>query len=199
MPNELLTPMTELEAVNELLMGIGQAPVSTLSNSSIQDVNIARSILARMTRRVQLHGFNFNSDYGYPLTPDLEGVVVVPTGALRIDPIGGAKVSVRRHPTKGLALWDNTAFDWLFTADVLCDIVWGFGFEDLPESARNYITIAASRRFQSRVIGGSSSDRYAREDEEDAWVQLMREERSSRDTNLFKSNRRVLSFGQRDF
>jgi hypothetical protein len=199
MPNELLTPMTELDAVNELLMGIGQAPVSTLANSSIQDVNIARSILARMTRRVQLHGFNFNSDYAYPLAPDVEGVVVIPTGALRTDPINRAKISVRRHPTKGLALWDNLAFDWIFTEEILCDIVWGFGFEDLPETARNYITVAASRRFQVQTIGASTPDKYSAQDEQEAWTQLIREERAARDTNFFKSNRRALGFGQRDF
>ncbi|MGN6422700.1 MAG: hypothetical protein ACTHLA_05260 [Asticcacaulis sp.] len=55
------TPFTELEAVNEMLMSIGQAPVNSLT-TAVGDVNIAHAILGVETRYVVLFGFTFNTD-----------------------------------------------------------------------------------------------------------------------------------------
>lgn len=63
----MISAMAELEAVNEMLMSIGQAPVNTLAVTAIKDVSIARARLTSMTRRVLSRGFNFNTDESYPL------------------------------------------------------------------------------------------------------------------------------------
>lgn len=43
----IISAMTELEAVNEMLMSIGQAPVNTLSVTGIRDVSVARAPACR--------------------------------------------------------------------------------------------------------------------------------------------------------
>src|SRR3546814_20980574 len=72
-PMPMIEVMTELEAVNEMLMSIGQAPVNTLNATGISDVNIARAELVKVSRRVQARGWNFNTDDAYKLSPDADG------------------------------------------------------------------------------------------------------------------------------
>lgn len=194
----VISPMTELEAVNEMLMSIGQAPVSTLAVSGIKDVNIAKAELQKVSRRVQSQGWNWNSDEAYPLSPDVDGVVLIPAGAIKVDPTDKfVNLVQRRHPTKGLALYDRDNRTFVFEAPVDCDIVWAYEFEDLPETARCYVATAAGRKFQSRVIGSRILDAFQAEDEARAWTLLIREERASRDTNLFRKNPGLQAFSNR--
>lgn len=185
----MLNPATELDAVNDMLMSIGQAPVSTLSVSGLQDVNIARSLLTRVLRSVLTRGWFFNTDTAHVITPDLDGHLLVPSGVLKIDPVDKyTGVVARTHPTKGRALWNTADQTWVFTEPMTVHVVWGFPFEELPESAKSFVAIAAGRKFQAQSIGSSALDGYAKDDEERAWADLVREDRASRDTNMLRIN-----------
>jgi hypothetical protein len=195
-----ITPMTELDAVNELLMSIGQSPVNTLNVTGIKDVSLAKLRLSAVTRRVLTRGWNFNTDTDYPLTPDADGHILIPSGALRVDPSSkGDDFTFRRNADKGLCLYDKGERTFVFTEAVDCTVVWGFAFEDLPETARCYIATAAGRRFQATVIGSAILDRFEEEDVASAWFLLERDERASRDTNLFRSNTRLSSLLSRRY
>jgi hypothetical protein len=187
--------MTELEAVNEMLLSIGQAPVSTLSVSGIRDVEIAQAELAKVVRYVQMFGFAFNTDEDYVLSPDINGVIYIPSGVLKIDPMDPEQDLVeRRHPSGSKAFWDKANLTWEMSEPVKCRIVWGYTFDDLPETLRTYATLSAARKFQKRVIGSSELDGFNAEDEARAWLLCLRDERAVRDTNMFrksKSLRRV--------
>lgn len=185
----LTTPFTELEAVNEMLASIGQAPVNSLTNTGISDVNIARSELAKATRFVQLQGFAFNTDEGYVFQPNASNLIPVPPGMLRFDPCDRSRnITVRTHSSGQSVLWDADALSFEFSEPFTGTIVWGFGFEDLPESARAYIAISAARKFQVRFIGSRELDQFNAEDERRAWALLQRDERAVRDTNLFRKS-----------
>lgn len=196
----IIAPMTELEAVNEMLMSIGQAPVNTLLVSGIKDVSIAHARLGLATRRVLSRGFAFNTDEGYPLAPDVDGVILIPSNALRVSAMdAGSDFIQRRHPTKGMALYNKTDRTFIFTTSVDLRIVWAFAFGDLPETARTYIATAAARRFQSKALGSQVLDGFESEDEQRAWLLLEREERSVRKTNMFRTNRTMSGFGSRSY
>ncbi|RVU03485.1 hypothetical protein EOE18_15290 [Novosphingobium umbonatum] len=183
------TPFSTLEAVNEMLMSIGQAPVNSLS-VSVGDVNIAQSVLGIETRYVLLYGFAFNTDTSYPLTPDINKFIALPAGALRCDPTDSNQdLVIRRHPTYGMGFWDRANQTWQMGAAVPCEITWGYSFEDLPETARNYIAISAVRKFQKRTIGAPELDGFSQEDQARAWALLLRDERRVRGTNSFKSSK----------
>lgn len=187
-----LTPFSTLEAVNEMLMSIGQAPVNSLS-ATVGDVNIAQSVLAIETRYVLLYGFAFNTDTNYVLTPDSNQFIALPRGSLRCDPTDGCQdLVVRRHPSYGMGFWDRANQTWQMGTAVNCDVTWGYSFEDLPEAARNYIALAAARKFQKRLIGSQELDGYAQEDEARAWALLLRDERRTRDTNAFRSSKQLM-------
>lgn len=196
----MITPMTELEAVNEMLMSIGQAPVNTLAVSGISDVNIAKTRLTTMTRRVLSRGWLFNTDKKYKLQPDVDGLIAIPTGLLRfeaLDPM--TELTQRRHSDGTLRLYNLTDGTFVFTGPVEVKAVWAFAFEDLPETARCYIATAAGRRFQSKLIGSQILDRFEEEDELQAKMLLERDDRGARKTNLFRSNAGIAAFGSRRY
>jgi hypothetical protein len=62
-----LTATTELEAVNAMLSGIGEAPVASVDTAvtTQQDVAMAVAILRNVTREILRHGWRFNSEYGW--------------------------------------------------------------------------------------------------------------------------------------
>lgn len=193
----ILSPMSSLEAVNDMLLSIGQAPVNTLEVTGIKDVSIAKARLDQATRRTLSRGFSFNTDIDYPLTPDVDGVILVPSNALKVESMGYEELVQRRHPTKGMALYNKDERTFVFTEAVDVKIVWAYPFEDLPETARAYIATSAARRFQSKVIGSAVLDAFEEEDEMRAWMLMEREERGSRKTNLFRANPSMAGFSDR--
>lgn len=196
----LLNPTTELEAVNSMLLSIGQAPVSTLNVTGIQDVNTAKMMLTTVTRAVLSCKYNWNTDEGYSLTRDIDGVILIPNGILEADPQDpSVNAVIRRHPEKGLALWDKDGLTWAFTSSVPCKVTWGFSFEDLPEIARMYIMIAAGRKFQRTIVGSKVLDSFEEVDETKAWIELQKTELRSRDNNLFRKNPRMASLMSRSY
>ena len=100
---------------------------------------------------------------------------------------------------KGRCLWNRADQTFVFTEAVPCRIVWGYAFEEIPQTARDYVATVAGRRFQSKAIGSQILDRYEQEDEMKAWIALEREERASRRTNLFTGNPRISGFGRRQY
>ena len=190
---QTIAPMTELEAVNEMLESVGQSPVSSLS-APIRDVNVAKKGLLKISRRVQLIGWHWNTDNAYVLTPDIDGFITLPEGVLRLDTTNrNEDLTARRRPgTEGpLSLYSRSAQSFTFTGPVAVKVIWGFTFEDLPEAARSYIAISAARKFQARFIGSTQLDGFNAEDEQSAWQQLVRDERATRNTNLFRANPRL--------
>lgn len=189
MADTFLPPLDELEAVNELLGSIGQTPVATLEVSGLGDVSTARGFIQGITRAVQLQGFDFNTDEDYELTPDTDGYLRVPEGVLRIDPSDArSTLKRRRHPDGFWAVWDGENKSWVHTDPVEFRIIWAYPFEDMPDSARHYVTLAAARKFQKRIIGSDTLDGFNEEDEFRAWTLLQRDERANRDTNVFSRN-----------
>ena len=190
------SPFTELEAVNEMLMAIGQSPVNALVG--IGDVNIALAELHKVVRYVQLYGFAFNTDVGFVLTPDIDGKLLVPNGVLRVSADDkSTRLVTRRHPGGALAIWDTVLHSWAFSTPMPFRITWGFGFEDLPETARNYVAISSARRFQKRILGSNELDKFNAEDEQRAWEILLRDEMAVTEKNLFRQNPSLARYANR--
>jgi hypothetical protein len=54
-----VTLTSKLDAINSMLIGIGEAPVNTL-NSGLQEAEVAEVILNTISREVQAAGWSFN-------------------------------------------------------------------------------------------------------------------------------------------
>ncbi|SKB49772.1 hypothetical protein [Sphingopyxis flava] len=186
----LLAPSTELEAVNRMLGSIGQTPVNTLEVSGIPDVTRALRFLRETLKDLEAAGWSWNTDRNYQLQPDPDGYIAIPTGALEVDPEDvSLNVSIRRNPETGdLSLYDADEQTFVFEEPVEVSVIWGFPFEDVPQAARTYVAIAASRKFQAQTVSSSSLDKFNEMDEQRAWNLLKRMERRVRDTNVFRVN-----------
>lgn len=180
-----LTPMTELDAVNMMLISIGQAPVNTLAVSGIRDVSIAQTILDNTNREVQGKGWHFNTDYNYELVPDGSNNVLVPAAALAVDPVYTYQDFVVRDNGGTRMLYDREDQTFTITLNpVKVHIVWVFDFDEIPQPARNYIAVRAARRFQAYSIGSQILHEYTSEDELDALGTLKSADLKTRDVNI---------------
>jgi hypothetical protein len=197
----VLSPMTDLEAVNRMLSSIGQAPVNTIPTSGVGDAAKAAQQLLETARDVQTVGYCWNTDSNFTLSPDADGAILLPNGALDADATAATtNVSVRMHPEKQqLALYDMDNQTFAFTADVDVDIIWGFDFNSLPQPARSYIATAAARRFQAQTVSSVVLDRFNEEDEGRAFILLQRYERRCRDTNSFRKSASLQRWTKRRF
>ena len=65
------------------------------------------------------------------------------------------------------------------------DVVVLLSFDLLPEIARRYIAIKASRIFQERVVGSAELSQMNRNDEQQAWFALQEMEGDNGDYNIF--------------
>ena len=63
----ILTPLTKLDAVNEICGAMGEAPVDTLENSENVDTINAVRMLEAETRAIQVMGWTLSVSYGTTL------------------------------------------------------------------------------------------------------------------------------------
>lgn len=162
-----LTPTTELEAVNEMLGAIGEAPISDLEAIGNVDASIARDTLRAVSREVQTKGWWFNEQEGYTFTLSADGRVLPPQSILKLTPArGGTPLVVR-----GTRLVNpRTGEDTFTAAPTASYVVWHLAFEELPESARRYIAIRAARIFQTKQLGSDQLYVFNEDHEREAFA-----------------------------
>ena len=158
----------ELQAVNEILASIGQAPVTTIEAQTITyqdgtsaeipinpEVAIVYETLTQVSREVQAEGWTFNKENEYPLTPDANGYLSMTGSMLQMDlsdtlannnfdtVIRNGRLYDKLEHTD---VWDTTQ-----TYDV--DVVWYYDFADLPQVFKDYVTARAATRCAIRLVG----------------------------------------------
>lgn len=173
---------TELEAVNTMLGTIGESPINTLESSGSVRAEVAKNVLHEISRAVQSSAYDFNYEEDYAIPLDVSNHIVVPSNALSIDTTdeyGSYKVTMR-----GDKVYDKNNKTFVFTQALKFNITFFLPFTDLPEAARNYITIRAARVFQERTIGAQELSGFTTRDEFDAKVTLEQEEGRSGDHNI---------------
>lgn len=184
--------LTELEAVNSMLLSIGQSPVNTLESGTIVDVEIAKQALLDASRQVQEEGYEFNTDDAWVLTPDVNKNILISPEVLAVDPCNRYLRYVERvDPADSQRkLYDKDNHTFQIEEPVEVDITWFYAFDALPQPARNYISKVAGRKFQEGSVASQIVYSFNREDEELAKAQLNKRSNRNRDLNLLKPSRR---------
>jgi len=154
MPFPTTGSQTELQAVNEILASVGQAPVTTLDQTN-PDVAIAYGTLLQVSREVQSEGWTFNTEYDYPIQPDVNDEILIPNNMLSIDltrEYGDTDV-IRRNGK----LYDKIAHSYEFTEDeYTVDVIWYFDWVDLPPVIKDYIVARSASIVSNRIVGDTS-------------------------------------------
>ena len=175
---------TILSAVNSMLSTIGEAPVNTLS-SGLVDAETAEMVLNEVSRDVQSLGWNFNSERNYKVAADSDGNVVLPTEIVRADSVSKYRLAENEYVQRGKKMYDKVQHTFNIGKALTLNVVVLLAFDQLPEVARRYITVKASRLFQERVVGSDTLSTMNRADEDQAFLALKEMEGDNGDYNIF--------------
>ncbi len=179
-----ITPplLTELEAMNVMLSVIGEAPVNTLSGAATVDMIQAKAILSQVSREVQSVGWHFNIEKDYPLVPDVNQEIILAANMVRVDADQFPELDVVQ---RGLKLYNRKDHTFKFDKTVKAEIIFLFPFEELPQVARQFITIRAARIFQDRMVGSDTLHGFTAVDEQKALADLKEAEGDTGDYSIF--------------
>ena len=181
---------TELDAVNSILMSVGETPVNTLTVQS-PEVAIAQKTLRQVCREIQAEGWSYNTENQYPIDLDTNNQCIIPNNVLQLDlnifEHGKDYDIVRRSDNGIMKVYDkkNHTFTFENCSKLYFDIIWMLDFEDLPQAFKDYITIRASRIASNRMINSQPSAKLLEADEAAARALAMEYEMKQADHNIF--------------
>jgi len=167
-----LTPMTELEAVNILLAAIGEAAVSSLETATTVEVTQAKKLLSNVNRAAQQKGWHFNTEWDVVLTRDSDNRIPLSQSILSVyQP--GQLMTIRGMSGDMYAYdLDNNTFTWTKNLNNAVTITL-LDFIDSPNTFRQYVTTRAARIFQEEIIGQVSAETVNRQEEAEAYADLL--------------------------
>ena len=178
-----VTAMTELEAVNIMLRSIAETPVTAINEDTIEDAQMALDTLREISRNFQAEGWHFNTDYDYPLSVDGNSKIPYPTTAAHCDPMPSSGYDLVK---RGGFFWDryNKQFTFSGVTSIKFKIVWMFDFTDLPQLARNYIAMKATRKFAQDIMGDEATVSWTNADEQRAFAMFVADDLRRADLNM---------------
>lgn len=206
--------MSKLEAVNDMLLSVGESPVQSLA-SGLGDAAIAEAILDRVSREVQLKGWHVNTRRSVTLTKDVNDIFGVPVDTLKVDtvdPTSGRQINIPRQSSFVNAVmmrsaddtkWllydiDNNSETWENETELTVDIVKFLNFANLTPALQMYVWTSAAHRFQKGLLGSKVVFEYTSEDVLAAETQAVQEDAENEDLNVIRENRHVRSIAFRN-
>ena len=153
MPFPTYAVSTELDAVNQILSSVGQAPVTTLDLQN-PEVSIVLNTLREVNKQVQAEGWIYNTEREYDLVPDSTSKEIgYPSNMLQIDTNVEAHRNEYDVVRRNGKLYDRLHHTYEFTENVKADVVWLFDFTDIPPAIQAYITARAARMCAVKMVG----------------------------------------------
>jgi hypothetical protein len=153
MPFPTYAVSTELDAVNQILSSVGQAPVTTLDLQN-PEVSIVLNTLREVNRQVQAEGWIFNTEREVEFTPDTTtSYIAYPFDVLQMDVNGKKHRNKYDVVRRNGRLYDRLNHTDKFTENLFLDIVKYFDFTDLPPAFQAYITARAARMCCVKMVG----------------------------------------------
>ena len=183
---------TELDAVNSILMSVGESSVNTLTVQS-PEVTIAQSTLRQVCREVQAEGWKFNTEQQYPITLDSNNHCLIPNNVLQIDLNHFKHLNdydvVKRNDSGTMKLYDLIEHRYNFEntseGKLYVDIIWMVDFEDIPQVFKDYITQRASRIAANRMVNDPTVAELMAADETLARALAIEYDTNQGDYNIF--------------
>ena len=185
----ITTRTTQLECINTMLSTIGEAPVNSLSGVLPLDASTAVNILNEVNREVQSAGWKFNTSWKVSLPRDVNNKLVVGTDVLHIEFNHLRESKSSYDPVlRGNYLYNLAKESYTWDKDFeYVTVIYLLDFETIPEQARRYITIRASRIYHDRTLGSQAIHKYSLTDELGALALLKQTEADTADHNIFDS------------
>lgn len=193
--NQSATPgrTTLLEAVNVVLMNIGEQPVSTLENQQVLEARTAEATILEVHKEGQTRGWSWNSEAAYPFTRNASGEIVLPPNVVSWQP--DPYEFEHRYQLRGLRVYDKETRSYqLQVTQLKADVVWLLPWDECPEAFNRWSLIRAARVFSARTIGDVTGVQYTQLDEQQALIELLRVENIQEAPNMITGRRRFPTF-----
>ena len=181
---------TEIDAVNSILMSVGESPVNTLTVQS-PEVAIAQKTLRQVCREIQAEGWSYNTENEYPIDLDTNNQCIVPNNVLQMDlniyQHGKDYDVVRRSDNGVMKIYDkkNHTFTFENCSKLYFDMIWMLDFEDLPQPFKDYVAQKASRVASNRMVNNPQAAKLMESDEGVMRALALEYETKQGDHNIF--------------
>ena len=181
---------SELDAVNSVLMSVGESPVNTLQTQS-PEVAIAQNTLSQVAREVLAEGWVFNTEYEVKFPVDANKQVLLSDAVLQVDANRFYHLDTYNVIRKDGKLYDRYEHKNTFDEEstMYLDVVWMYAFEDIPQSFRDYITAKAARIASNRMVADAEMAKPLEQDEIVARSIAIEYDTRQADYNVFNDNR----------
>ena len=176
-----------LEAVNRVLQMMGEAPINSL-NGQYGLALQAQDSLNDVSRKLQSEGWSFNTDREKLLQRNAS------TNEIAVGPnISRVVIDAYRYPAldvvqRGGKLYDRYNNTYVFDEDLYVDATIILEWEELPEHARQYITIKAGRQLQEAILGSVDLTKINLTAEMEAKALFLDEETVVNDHSMLRGN-----------
>ena len=182
---------TELDAVNQILSSVGQAPVTTLDQQN-PEVSIALNTLRESNKQVQAEGWTFNTEHHYEMTGDANTFeITYPTNALQIDTTRSQHFDDYDPVRRGGKLYDRHKHTFLWKNEdgtaktIQVDVIWYFNFTEVPIAVQNYITARACVMSALKMVGDKELMQLLQQQEINTRAAALEYETSQGDFSMF--------------
>jgi len=170
------------QAINIALSVVGEQLIEQdVPIDGIYEAEVADLLIEATKTEILEEGWSFNTDENWEMTPDVNGYIVIPTIALRIDPSSTGTNAIRKDGK----LYDKDNQTYIFESSVECDVIWDVDFDDLPAIMQQYITLKASRILYQRLVGDADMMSILIRDEEEALLRVRMHEDDIKDVTIF--------------
>lgn len=165
---------TELDAINILLAAIGTSPVNNVDTVNT-DAVMAKNYIHNALKEIQTEKWYFNTEDNYQLIPDINNEIHLADNIINIDSIGRFGENTNLIP-RGKKLYDRLNHTYKIQNPITANIILCLEFDELPETAIQYIIAKAARKYQEELLGDPSLRTWTKEDEATARGRLIDED-----------------------
>lgn len=165
---------TELDAINILLAAIGTSPVNNIDTVNT-DAVMAKNYIHNALKEIQTEKWYFNTEDNYQLLPDINNEIHLADNIINIDSIGRFGENTNLIP-RGKKLYDRLNHTYKIKNPITANIILCLEFDELPETAIQYIIAKAARKYQEELLGDPSLRTWTKEDEATARGRLIDED-----------------------
>jgi hypothetical protein len=182
MPTNPLNLTSELDAVNLMLRAIGESRVLTLEDATHEDAADALELLRHWNMTVQEEGWRFNSRDNVLFTRNVDNEILIPAATLRVEAAGDSYCTPISFINGKLFDVEKNTFTW--TQDIFLDYVIHYPFDQIPQSARNYIVQLAGLEYIGNEASSSGRANFSQARMVAARAALRRTESKIRKPNM---------------
>lgn len=175
---------TKLGAINSMLALTGEDAVNSLTTNLSAEVALAIRTLDEANLNLQSRGWHWNTFYKVTITPDANSRFVWQADWLKVDTDPGKYRNVDLVRQGGFLHNRYKDSNVVAKSSLEVTLTRFIDWEDLPEEARQYLRIKASRVFAYQALGDELRSGYAKVDEDDAMELLITADTEQADYNF---------------